>query len=139
MELENISHSPFSDGSTNFTLASSASYGLPGITTKLDHYLSLYLREGLLPKILRPNAHPGFQDWRHLITVGTESTTTMYSLLATAAIHASWTNPKLKVAAARYYNSVIKGLRTAIADGGVTGSEDWVLQATNFLLLFEVG
>lgn len=138
MESESIAHSPFSDDSTKFTHASSASYGLPGITTSMDHYLSLYLREGFLPTVLRANAHPGFHDWRHLITVGTETTITMCAFLATAAMHASWTNPKLKVVAMRYYNSVVKGLGTAIADGAVEGSEDWVLHATNFLCLFEV-
>jgi hypothetical protein len=84
------------------------------------------------------NAHPGFHDWHHLISVGAETNTTMCAFLATAAMHASWTNPKLKLAAMRYYNSTIKGLGKAIANGEVDGCEDWVLHATNFLCLFEV-
>lgn len=129
---------PFSDDSTKIGLVRSASYGLPGITTSMDHYLSLYLRERFLPGVLRANAHPAFHDWRHLITVGTESTITMGAFLATAAMHASWTNPRLKLVATRYYNSAIKSLRRAIADREVEGTEDWVLHATNFLCLFEV-
>jgi hypothetical protein len=135
---QDMSTPPFSDGSTKFGLASCATYGLPGITTSIDHYLSLYLRERFLPGVFRANAHPTFHDWRHLITAGTESTTAMGAFLATAAIHTSWTNRSLKLVATRYYNSVVKASRRGIADGEVDGSEDWVLHATNFLCLFEV-
>jgi hypothetical protein len=119
-----VRSSPFSDDSTKITLASSVSYDLPGITTSMDHYLSLYLRERFLLRVLRANAHPGFRDWHHLIRVGTEATTTMSAFLATAAMHALWTNPRFKLAAVRYYNSAIKGLRKVIADGIVEGIEN---------------
>jgi hypothetical protein len=112
-----MSTPPVSDDSTKFGLASCATYGLPGITTSIDHYLSLYLRERFLPGVFRANAHPTFHDWRDLITAGTESTTAMGPLLATAAIHTSWTNRSLKLVATRYYNSVVKALRRAIANG----------------------
>jgi hypothetical protein len=42
---QDMSTPPFSDGSTKFGLASCATYGLPGITTSIDHYLSLSQRE----------------------------------------------------------------------------------------------
>jgi hypothetical protein len=138
LDWEGIASLPFSDDSTKITFAISASYGLLGITTAMDHYLSLYLREAFLPGIPRENAHPGFHDWHHLISVGAETSTTMYAFLATIAMHASWMNPKLKLAAMRYYNSTIKGLRKAITEGEVSRCEDWVLHATNFLCLFEV-
>lgn len=136
--LEDMFSSPFADDSTKIGRARSAAYGLPGITTSMDHHLSLYLRERFLPVVLRANAHPAFHDWRHLITLGTENTTAMGAFLATAAMHASWTNPKLRLVATRHYNSVITGLRKAIADGESNGGEDWILHTTNFLCLFEV-
>jgi hypothetical protein len=138
VRLKDMYSSPFSDDSTKIGRVRSAAYGLPGITTSMDHHLSLYLRERFLPGVLRANAHPAFHDWRHLLTVGTEASTTMGAFLATAAMHASWTNPKLKRVATRYYNSVITGLRKAIAGGEAEGGEDWILHATNFLCLFEV-
>lgn len=86
----------------------------------------------------RPYAHPAFGDSRPLVMFGAERSATMNVLLANAAMHASHTNPKLKPVAARYYNSVLTSMRTAIDTRAVKGNEDRLLLMANFSLLFEV-
>ncbi|KAF4630823.1 hypothetical protein G7Y89_g7321 [Cudoniella acicularis] len=132
------SSTPFGDDSTKIGRIRSAVYGIPGIKTCMDHYLCLYFRERFMAGVLRANAHLAFHDSRHLIMVGAKASMTMRAFLATAAMHASWTNPKFRRVAMRYYNSVITGLRKVISDGEVNGDEDWLLLTTNFLVLFEI-
>ncbi|PVH74267.1 hypothetical protein DL98DRAFT_537621 [Cadophora sp. DSE1049] len=132
-------HAPsFSDDSTKIGVLRSILYGLPGITTSADHYLSTHLRERFLPGVLRGNAHQAFHDWQHLIAVGVETNVAMKAYLATAAMHVSWTEPKFRNVALRYYNAVISELRGEIELGHVHGNEDWVMHTTNFLCLFEI-
>lgn len=115
-----------------------ATYGVPGIRTSTDHYLFLHFTENFMPTVLRANAQPAFNDARHIVSVGATANTTMYAFLATAAMHASWINPKLKPVAMRYYKSVVTSLRIVIATEKMKGDEDWLLLAINFLCLFEV-
>ncbi|KAH8665226.1 hypothetical protein BGZ60DRAFT_411015 [Tricladium varicosporioides] len=129
---------PFEDDSTKIGRIRSAVYGIPGIKTSMDHYLCLYFRERFMTKVLRANAHPAFHDTKHLVMIGAEASISMRAFLATAAIHASWTNPKLRRVALRYYNSIVTDLRKGICEGKVQGGEDWLILTTNFLLLFEI-
>lgn len=128
----------FSDDSTKIGVLRSALYGLPGITTSTDHYLSTHLRERFLPNVLRGDAHKAFHDWRPLIAAGTEKNIAMKAYLATAAMHASWIEKKFRTVALKYYNSAISDLRRDIEGGHVHGSEDWLVHTTSFLCLFEV-
>ncbi|RDL29999.1 uncharacterized protein BP5553_10626 [Venustampulla echinocandica] len=132
------SNSPFADDSSKVGRVRSPMYGLPWIRTSMDHYLSIYFRDRFMTGVFRPNAHPAFQDPGYLILVSAQMSTTMGAFLATAAMHASWANPKFRRPAIRYYNSVLAGLRKSIAEGAAKGGEDWLLLATNLLVLFEI-
>lgn len=129
----------FADDSTKIATTRSACYGLPGIRTSVDHYLSLYYRERYMPTLLRSHAHRGFADYSPLLIIGSQNSMLLNIFLATAATHAAWSNPRFKPISIKYYNSVISSLRKAIDSETVKGDEDWLLVVINFLCLFEVG
>ncbi|RDL38170.1 uncharacterized protein BP5553_05603 [Venustampulla echinocandica] len=129
----------FADDSTKIATTRSACYGLPGIRTSAEHYLSLYYRERYMPTLLRSHAHRGFANYSSLLVIGSQNSMIMNIFLATAATHAGWSNPRFKPLSIKYYNSVISSLRKAIDTQTVKGDEDWLLVVTNFLCLFEVG
>ncbi|KAF4633479.1 hypothetical protein G7Y89_g4648 [Cudoniella acicularis] len=135
---DSASPSPFSDDSTKIGTARSAVYGLPGIRTSIEHYLSLCFKDKFMPTLLRGHAHPGFSHYDPLFGMGAETSTLMEIFLATTAMHTSYTDPKFKTVAVKYYNSVVSSVRKAIQSADVDGNEDWLLLTTNFLCIFEV-
>ncbi|KAH6668812.1 fungal-specific transcription factor domain-containing protein [Halenospora varia] len=134
----NLPDTPFSDDSTMIGLARSPVYGLPGVRTSVEHHLSLRFKDKFMPTLLRVNAHPVFGDYSSLFGLGADCSTLMEIFLATTAIHTSWTNPKFKTIAVKYYNSVVSNVRKAIETSTVEGDEDWLLLTTNFMCIFEV-
>ncbi|KAH8671979.1 fungal-specific transcription factor domain-containing protein [Tricladium varicosporioides] len=129
---------PFSDDSTKIGLARSPVYGLPGIRTSVEHHLSLCFKDKFMPTLLRANAHPAFGEYSPLFGLGADCSTLMEIFLATTAMHTSWTNPKFKTIAVKYYNSVVSSVRKAIETSAVEGDEDWLLLTTNFMCIFEI-
>jgi hypothetical protein len=129
---------PFSDDSSKISFVRSAVYGLPGVKTSAEHYLSLYFIERFMPILLRQNTHPSYKDHTLLMSVGVEESTAMNGFFALAALHASYKIPKFKSLAVKYYNSVVASLGKAIDGKKVRGDETWLLVTANFLSVFEV-
>jgi hypothetical protein len=139
-QLETTKKKPplFSDDSSKISFVRSAVYGLPGVKTSAEHYLSLYFIERFMPILIRQNTHPSYTDHSLLMSVGVEESTAMNGFFALAALHASYKIPKFKSLAVKYYNSVVASLGRVIDGKKVRGDETWLLVTANFLCVFEV-
>jgi len=103
-----------------------------------EDWLLYYFKNGFTPLLIRPYAHPIYQDSTYLCSLQNAASWVKSAFLANSALHASWKIPYLKSSAMAHYSNAVHGLQMAIDNGEIDGSEDYTLAAVVFLLLFEV-
>ena len=103
-----------------------------------EDWLLYHFQNEFTPLLIRPYAHPIYQDSSYLCNLQYAASWVRSAFLANSALHASCKIPYLKSSAMVHYSDAVHGLQRAIDDGAVDGSEDCTLAAVVFLLLFEV-
>jgi hypothetical protein len=106
--------------------------------------LAFYFKQ-MLPGFIHERSHPRFMECHYMCNLVQDSQPLRDTALACAAMTMSWkpsADPrwgiKMRRQALSYKTSALASLQDQIANGSVTGTEDWLLATANQLTLLDV-
>ena len=106
--------------------------------------LAFYFKQ-MLPGFIHERSHPRFMECHYMCNLVQDSQPLRNTALACAAMTMSWkpsADPrwgmKMRRQALSYKTTALAALQDQIANGTVTGTEDWLLATANQLTLLDV-